>query len=112
MLRLGTYELRSSRDRTPGTRRRFAGAADCLAFLRSYRVDAAKARALVRSASTSVKSDGDALGALAQLLYRGDYVVYQRAPVRVPMLELPPAPIEDDRGEPEFEEKESEGKPA
>jgi hypothetical protein len=108
---LGTYEIVTPREAAQGRRRRFASPADCLVLLR--RLDRRVVRTLVLRAGGTLRtsSHDEALRALASLLYRGAYVLRERDPVRVAMLEVPAEPDDFEEERPEAEESDDEGLP-
>jgi hypothetical protein len=110
-LRFGSYELTSARDANGAARRRFAGWSDCLSLLSRYRLDRAAVRAIVRRSGANVRSDQDALRELARLVFRGAYVVLERPPVRVPLMEMPAEPAPFEEYERETKEDEGDGHP-
>lgn len=112
--RLGSLELRRAGDAERGApRRAIASAADALAILRQHRVAPALAARLVHAAGGRVSgSAGEALRALATLVWRGTYVLLDRGPgFRVPLLEMPSGEPQLTEPPPEVEEEEGDGHP-
>lgn len=115
LARLGRLELRRAADADRGAERRaIASAADALAMLRQLRLDPSLARRLVHvvSPGLALRTEGDALRALARLVWRGTYVLLDHGrQFRIPLHEQPSTPLEEEVPPPEVEEVEDDGHP-
>jgi hypothetical protein len=112
--RLGRYELATPTHAPPDARvHRVRSANDALSWLRRLRLSPAQVRRLVgRSAGARSGRDEDALRALAGLLARGTYVLFEHAPPeRIVMVLDAPVETEAEVLEPIANESERDEKP-